>query len=178
METITSKTGVIYYNYDDDFQYDENKKYYTSSLRYKTYYVGDPRNEIRVTWYVYYEVDKDENVTNNLIDVDLIYNIKNLTTGETLKNKSADETVEYINSFTQKQLEEQEDNNEEFVNTTGHTEQSEEDLEEYTVTSLFDESNIIEEDMYGVSVQDNEYHQGKETDVNQQIKDTVASSGA
>lgn len=28
--------------------------------------------------------------------------------------------------------------------------------------------------MYGVSVQDNEYHQGKETDVNQQIKDTVA----
>ena len=28
METITSKTGVIYYNYDDDFQYDENKKYY------------------------------------------------------------------------------------------------------------------------------------------------------
>lgn len=175
METITSKTGVIYYNYDDDdFQYDENKKYYTSSLRYKTYYVGDPRNKIRVTWYVYYEVDKDENVTNNLIDVDLIYNIKNLTTGETLKNKSADETVEYINSFTQKQLDEQEDNNEEFVNTTGHTEQSEEDLEEYTGASLFDESNIIEEDMYGVSVQDNEYHQGKETDVNQQIKDTVA----
>ena len=113
METITSKTGVIYYNYDDDdFQYDENKKYYTSSLRYKTYYVGDPRNKIRVTWYVYYEVDKDENVTNNLIDVDLIYNIKNLTTGERLKNKSADETVEYINSFTQKQLDEQEDNNE------------------------------------------------------------------
>lgn len=175
METITSKTGVIYYNYDDDdFQYDENKKYYTSSLRYKIYYVGDPRNKIRVTWYVYYEVDKDENVTNNLIDVDLIYNIKNLTTGETLKNKSADETVEYINSFTQKQLDEQEDNNEEFVNTTGHTEQSEEDLEEYTGASLFDESNIIEEDMYGVSVQDNEYHQGKETDVNQQIKDTVA----
>ena len=63
METITSKTGVIYYNYDDDdFQYDENKKYYISSLRYKTYYVGDPRNKILVTWYVYYEVDKDEKI--------------------------------------------------------------------------------------------------------------------
>lgn len=174
METITSRTGVIYYNYDDDFQYDKNKKYYTKSLRYKTYYVGDPRNEIRVTWYVYYEIDKDENVTNNLIDVELSYSIKNLTTGELLKNKSGDETVEYINSFTQKQLDDQDDNNEEFVNTTGHTEQSEEDLEEYTGASMFDESNIIEEDMYGVSVQDNEYHQGKETDVNQQIKDTVA----
>ena len=175
MKTITSNTVVIYYNHDDDnFQYDENKKYYTKSLRYKTYYVGDPRNEIRVTYYVYYEVDKNGNVTNNQINVDLIYNIKNLTTGELLKNKSGAETVEYINSFTQKQLEEQEDNNEEFVNTTGHTEQSEEDLEEYTGVSLFDDSNIIEEDMYGVSVQDNEYHQGKETDVNQQIKDTVA----
>ena len=88
METITSKTGVIYYNHDDDnFQYDENKKYYTKSLRYKTYYVGDPRNEIRVTYYVYYEVDKNGNVTNNQINVDLIYNIKNLTTGELLKNK-------------------------------------------------------------------------------------------
>lgn len=86
METITSKTGVIYYNYDnDDVYHDKNKKYYTKSLRYKTYYVGDPRNEIRVTWYVYYEVYKDENVTNKQIDVELSYSIKNLTTGETLK---------------------------------------------------------------------------------------------
>lgn len=175
METITSKTGVIYYNYDDDnFQYDKNKKYYTKTLRYKTYYVGEPTNEIMVTWHVYYEVDKDEKVTNNKIDVDISYNIKNVTTGELLKNKSRDEAAEYINSFTQKQLDEQDDNSEEFVNTTGHTEQTEEDLEEYTGASLFDESNIIEEDMYGVSVQDNEYHQGNETDVNKQIKDAVA----
>ena len=52
---------------EDDTGLHENKKYYTSSLRYKTYYVGDPRNEIRVTWYIYYEIDKDENDGDSLL---------------------------------------------------------------------------------------------------------------
>ena len=181
MNTITSKSGIIYYEYDDDdVQIDSNKKYYRINLRYKTYYVGDPRNEIYVSWYDYYEVDQNGNLTNKKIDVDLSYNVKNKTTDEIKKNLSSDEVKEYVNSFTQKQLEEQTDNSkEEFVNTTGHTEQTEDDLEEYTGASIFDESNIIDEDAYGVKISNDEYHQNdKSTDLNESIKDTVKLENA
>lgn len=176
MNTITSKSGTIYYEYDDDDVYIEsNKKYYRQNLRYKTYYVGEPRNEIFVSWYDYYEVDQNGNLTNTKIQVDLSYNVTNKTTDEIKKNLSFDEVTEYVNSFTQKQLEDQTDNStEEFVNTTGHTEQTDEDLEEYTGASIFDESNIIEEDTFGVKISNDEYHQGDDTDLNSKIKDTVA----
>lgn len=176
MNTITSKSGIIYYEYDDDdVQIDSNKKYYRSNLRYKIYYVGEPTNQIIVTWHDYYEVDQNGNLTNTKIQVVLSYNVKNKTTDETKKNLSQEEVIEYVNSFTQKQLEEQTDNStEEFVNTTGHTEQTDEDLEEYTGASIFDESNIIEEDTFGVKISNDEYHQGDNTDLNNKIKETVA----
>lgn len=176
MNTITSKSGTIYYEYDDDdVQIESNKKYYRQNLRYKTYYVGEPRNEIFVSWHDYYEVDQNGNLTNTKIQVDLSYNVTNKTTDEVKKNLSFDELEKYVNSFTQKQLEDQNDNSsEEFVNTTGHTEQTDEDLEEYTGASIFDESNIIEEDTFGVKISNDEYHQGDDTDLNGKIKDTVA----
>lgn len=176
MNTITSKSGTIYYEYDDDdVQIESNKKYYKQNLRYKTYYVGEPRNEIFVSWHDYYEVDQNGNLTNTKIQVDLSYNVTNKTTDEVKRNLSFDELEKYVNSFTQKQLEDQNDNSsEEFVNTTGHTEQTDEDLEEYTGASIFDESNIIEEDTFGVKISNDEYHQGDDTDLNGKIKDTVA----
>ncbi len=176
MNTITSKSGTIYYEYDDDdVQIESNKKYYRQNLRYKTYYVGEPRNEIFVSWHDYYEVDQNGNLTNTKIQVDLSYNVTNKTTDEVKRNLSFDELEKYVNSFTQKQLEDQNDNSsEEFVNTTGHTEQTDEDLEEYTGASIFDESNIIEEDTFGVKISNDEYHQGDDTDLNGKIKDTVA----
>ncbi len=179
MNTITSKSGTIYYDYvydDDDVQVESNKKYYIQNLKYKIYYVGDPKNEIFVSWYDYYEVDQNGKLTNTKIQVDTSYTVvTNKNTDETKKNLSLDEVKEYINSFTQKQLEEQTDNStEEFVNTTGHTEQTDEDLEEYTGASIFDESNIIEEDTFGVKFSNDEYHQGDDTDLNSKIKDTVA----
>ena len=176
MNTTTSKSGTIYYEYDDDdVQIESNKKYYKQNLRYKTYYVGEPRNEIFVSWHDYYEVDQNGNLTNTKIQVDLSYNVTNKTTDEVKRNLSFDELEKYVNSFTQKQLEDQNDNSsEEFVNTTGHTEQTDEDLEEYTGASIFDESNIIEEDTFGVKISNDEYHQGDDTDLNGKIKDTVA----
>lgn len=177
MNTITSKNGILYYEYDDvNDTIDSSKKYYTRNLKYQTYYVGAPVNKIIVSWYEYYEVTNKGKNTNTRISVDLVYNVNNTTTDEIKTHISSDEVIEYVNSFTQKQLEEQDNSgsNEEFVNTTGHTEQTDEDLEEYTGASIFDESNIIEEDVFGVSFQNDEYHQGNETDLNQQIKDAVA----
>ena len=47
-------------------------------------------------------------------------------------------------------------NNFEFLNTSGLTEQSEEDLEEYTGASLFDVSILIVDDLYSTGATLNE----------------------
>lgn len=188
METITSKDGKVYQNYnqvDDETEIDLNSLYFIKRLSWKTYNVGEPVQEIFVSYYNYYVYDVVKDIeTRQLISVDKTYNIKNKTTDETLKNQTKEQLNEYLNNFKKETTNNTTNNNlttnttnnvsDEYINETGHTEDAEELVD--GAVSLFDESNIITEETFGVTFIDDEYHQGQEVDVNSIVKDLQATS--
>lgn len=83
-------------------------------------------------------------------------------------------TGDMMNIFSEQVSENQENN--EFINVTGHTEELDEDLEDmtYSLLALFSEDNIVEEDMFQVKIENDIYQSSDPIDVNNIIKEFKA----
>lgn len=177
---ITSKQGETYYDYNDVENVEDivaGRKYYTKlSPSSKTYVTKNPQYVIKVYWSVYKEIefvlnaDKTDynTITKNEIEVDIKFSVLNDSTGETLKEQTVEQVQDYIDQFN---YTDEIYPDEEFVNTTGHLETTEDDLVDTGFLSFFEDSNIVTEDMFQVIVKDDVYTQGDDINTTAIIQD-------
>lgn len=178
---ITSKQGVVYYDYNDVKSTSDivsGRRYYKKSVsNFNTYRTKSPVYVIKVYWDSYEEVEfiiSNNNfttVTKQSIDVDELFNILNETTGETLNGYTTEQVQDYIDQFNQIT---DTYTGDEFINMTGHLEATEEDLVDTGFLTLFNESNIVTEDMFQVSIKDDVYTQGAPVDTESIMRETKA----
>lgn len=182
-KTITSKQGDIYYDYNevkDVRDIVQGRKYYKQAPdNFNTYKTRNPQYIIKVYWKTYEEVEfvistdrtDFKSVTKNTIHVDVLFTVVNETTTETFNNYTLEQVQEYIDMFNKIEDIYQD---EEFQNMTGHTEQSDDDLVGTGFLTFFDDSNIVSEDMFQVSVKDDVYTEGRQIDTASIIRDMKA----
>lgn len=187
-KTITSKQGEIYYDYngvEDVKDIVPGRKYYkTLSPNFNTYRTNNPKYIIKVYWPSYKEVELVINadgtdfktVTKDKIQIDIRFKVVNETTTETFTDFTIEQVQEYIDQFNK--VEDTYQDEEEFVNMTGHLDESEEDLVDTGFLTFFDESNIVTEDMFQVTIKDDVYTQGAPVDTASIIKDFEAVQDA
>ena len=182
-KTITSKQGVTYYNYNDVEDVTDivsGRKYYKQLVsNCQTYRTKNPACTVKVYWPVYKEVEFVINasntdykeVTKDKIPIDIKFTIYNETLEEKLKDQTVEQVQDYLDKFNKEvEIPQQE----EFINTTGHIEESDEDLVDTGFLTIFEESNIVTEDIFQVTIKDDVYTEGKPVDTESIIRDTQA----
>ena len=182
-KTITSKQGVTYYNYNDVEDVTDivsGRKYYKQLVsNCQTYRTKNPACTVKVYWPVYKEVEFVINasntdykeVTKDKIPIDIKFTIYNETLEEKLKDQTVEQVQDYLDKFNKEvEIPQQE----EFINTTGHIEDSDEDLVDTGFLTIFEESNIVTEDIFQVTIKDDVYTEGKPVDTESIIRDTQA----
>ena len=182
-KTITSKQGVTYYNYNDVEDITDivsGRKYYKQLVsNCQTYRTKNPACTVKVYWPVYKEVEFVINasntdykeVTKDKIPIDIKFTIYNETLEEKLKDQTVEQVQDYLDKFN-KEVEIPQQG--EFINTTGHIEESDEDLVDTGFLTIFEESNIVTEDIFQVTIKDDVYTEGKPVDTESIIRDTQA----
>ena len=182
-KTITSKQGVTYYNYNDVEDVTDivsGRKYYKQLVsNCQTYRTKNPACTVKVYWPVYKEVEFVINasntdykeVTKDKIPIDIKFTIYNETLEEKLKDQTVEQVQDYLDKFNKEvEIPQQE----EFINTTGHIEESDEDLVDTGFLTIFEDSNIVTEDIFQVTIKDDVYTEGKPVDTESIIRDTQA----
>ena len=182
-KTIISKQGVTYYNYNDVEDVTDivsGRKYYKQLVsNSQTYRTKNPACTVKVYWPVYKEVEFVINasntdykeVTKDKIPIDIKFTIYNETLEEKLKDQTVEQVQDYLDKFNKEvEIPQQE----EFINTTGHIEESDEDLVDTGFLTIFEESNIVTEDIFQVTIKDDVYTEGKPVDTESIIRDTQA----
>ena len=182
-KTITSKQGVTYYNYNDVEDVTDivsGRKYYKQLVsNCQTYRTKNPACTVKVYWPEYKEVEFVINasntdykeVTKDKIPIDIKFTIYNETLEEKLKDQTVEQVQDYLDKFNKEvEIPQQE----EFINTTGHIEDSDEDLVDTGFLTIFEESNIVTEDIFQVTIKDDVYTEGKPVDTESIIRDTQA----
>ena len=182
-KTITSKQGVTYYNYNDVEDVTDivsGRKYYKQLVsNCQTYRTKNPACTVKVYWPVYKEVEFVINasntdykeVTKDKIPIDIKFTIYNETLEEKLKDQTVEQVQDYLDKFNKEvEIPQQE----EYINTTGHIEESDEDLVDTGFLTIFEESNIVTEDIFQVTIKDDVYTEGKPVDTESIIRDTQA----
>ena len=182
-KTITSKQGVTYYNYNDVEDVTDivsGRKYYKQLVsNCQTYRTKNPACTVKVYWPEYKEVEFVINasntdykeVTKDKIPIDIKFTIYNETLEEKLKDQTVEQVQDYLDKFNKEvEIPQQE----EFINTTGHIEESDEDLVDTGFLTIFEESNIVTEDIFQVTIKDDVYTEGKPVDTESIIRDTQA----
>ena len=182
-KTITSKQGVTYYNYNDVEDVTDivsGRKYYKQLVsNCQTYRTKNPACTVKVYWPEYKEVEFVINasntdykeVTKDKIPIDIKFTIYNETLEEKLKDQTVEQVQDYLDKFNKEvEIPQQE----EFINTTGHIEETDEDLVDTGFLTIFEESNIVTEDIFQVTIKDDVYTEGKPVDTESIIRDTQA----
>ena len=182
-KTITSKQGVTYYNYNDVEDVTDivsGRKYYKQLVsNCQTYRTKNPACTVKVYWPVYKEVEFVINasntdykeVTKDKIPIDIKFTIYNETLEEKLKDQTVEQVQDYLDKFNKEvEIPQQE----EFINTTGHIEETDEDLVDTGFLTIFEDSNIVTEDIFQVTIKDDVYTEGKPVDTESIIRDTQA----
>ena len=182
-KTITSKQGVTYYNYNDVEDVTDivsGRKYYKQLVsNSQTYRTKNPACTVKVYWPEYKEVEFVINasntdykeVTKDKIPIDIKFTIYNETLEEKLKDQTVEQVQDYLDNYNK---EVEIPRQEEYVNTTGHIEESDEDLVDTGFLTIFEESNIVTEDIFQVTIKDDVYTEGKPVDTESIIRDTQA----
>ena len=182
-KTITSKQGVTYYNYNDVEDVTDivsGRKYYKQLVsNCQTYRTKNPACTVKVYWSEYKEVEFVINasntdykeVTKDKIPIDIKFTIYNETLEEKLKDQTVEQVQDYLDKFNKEvEIPQQE----EFINTTGHIEETDEDLVDTGFLTIFEDSNIVTEDIFQVTIKDDVYTEGKPVDTESIIRDTQA----
>ena len=182
-KTITSKQGVTYYNYNDVEDVTDivsGRKYYKQLVsNSQTYRTKNPACTVKVYRPLYKEIEFAINasnahykeVTKDKIPIDIKFTIYNETLEEKLKDQTVEQVQDYLDKFNKEvEIPQQE----EFINTTGHIEESDEDLVDTGFLTIFEESNIVTEDIFQVTIKDDVYTEGKPVDTESIIRDTQA----
>lgn len=182
-KTITSKQGITYYNYNDVEDVSDivsGRKYYKQLVsNCQTYRTKNPACTVKVYWPEYKEVEFVINasntdykeVTKDKIPIDIKFTIYNETLEEKLKDQTVEQVQDYLDKFNKEvEIPQQE----EFINTTGHIEDSDEDLVDTGFLTIFEDSNIVTEDIFQVTIKDDVYTEGKPVDTESIIRDTQA----
>lgn len=183
---VTSKSGTVYYNYFDDVkdtggQVIEGRKYFSYTTSSYTFNFPNIKYTVSVLYNLFYEYEPKTNSTasEQINTDDTVYDInclKDDNTNEKYNNYSYTQLEEYLNDLKEKDNNAAGINNEssenEFVNETGHLADDGDNVS--GLSSLFDSENIVEEEMFEVHFENDEYHQAEPVDTESIMKEFQA----